>query len=74
MCTSNKGGEKSMATIINNPERRNSSGMGFLLGVIVFIIFLVLVLYYGLPALQNMGGTQINVPKQVDVNVNTQSK
>lgn len=67
-----------MATIVNNPpaeQPRDSGGSNSLLGVILIIIVIFLVFYYGLPYLQagfSGGGTQINVPKQVDVNVNQQ--
>ncbi len=72
-----KGGEN-MATIVNNPPANNTNGsggngMGFLLGVIVLIIFVAVVIIYGLPYLRNMSGftAQVNVPKSVDVNVNS---
>ena len=63
-----------MATIVNNPGTTadNDSGMGFLLGAILLIIFAVLFFIYGLPYLtQSFSGPQINVPGKVDVNVNT---
>ena len=62
-----------MATIINTPSSqspRSDNGMGFLLGVIVLIIFLVLIVYYGVPALKSSSSPQINVPGKIDVNVN----
>lgn len=63
-----------MATIVNNPPaERQNNGSGLLVGVILFIVFIVLFFYYGLPAIQNTGGSQINVPEQVDVNVNMPS-
>ncbi len=61
--------------VINNaaPATDNSSGMGFLLGVILLIAFVFFLFYFGLPVIQNSiggaGGTQINVPDKVDVNV-----
>ncbi len=64
-----------MATIVNNPpSERRGNGSGFLIGVILLIIFTVLFFYYGLPALQNVGnsgGTEVTIPDEVDVNVNT---
>jgi len=66
-----------MATVINNPPSNTSdssgNGMGFLLGVIVLIVFVALLIIYGLPYLRNMSGfsAQVNVPKDVNVNVNT---
>lgn len=61
-----------MTTIVNNPPSNDSGG---LMGVVVLIVVLVVLGYlgyvYGLPALQQMqsGGVQINVPKNIDVNV-----
>lgn len=64
-----------MATVINNPGATtdHSSGIGFFAGVVLLILFVVALLYYGLPALQrsfSFGGTQINVPDRVQVDVN----
>lgn len=72
------GKEFSMATIINNPgtTSENSSGIGFFAGIVLLIVFMVALLYYGLPALRrsfSFGGTQINVPDQVQVDVNQNS-
>lgn len=64
-----------MATTIINPASNNSSdnnGMGFLLGIIVLIVFVVLFFVYVLPFIRNSsgsGGVQVNVPKSIDVNV-----
>lgn len=61
--------------VINNAApapAADSGGMGFLLGVIVLIVFVFLMIMYGLPILRNSIGTaspQINVPDKVDVNV-----
>ncbi|MBP7967071.1 hypothetical protein KAZ66_02245 [Candidatus Woesebacteria bacterium] len=59
--------------VINNaaPTTDNNSGMGFLFGVILLIVFMFFLFYFGLPAIQNSigGGTQINVPDKVDINV-----
>ena len=67
-----------MATIVNTPTTRESDGgMGFLLGVIALIIFAVLFIYYLLPALQSgfsSSSPTINVPKDINVNVNQQPK
>ena len=66
-----------MATIINNPPVTNNetggNGMGFLLGIIILIVFVAIILIYGLPILKNMSGfsAQVNVPKNINVNVNT---
>ena len=58
--------------IVNNPGNSDSgsNGMGFLLGIIVLVVFVILFLYYGLPMIQKtMSGPQINIPNQIDVNV-----
>lgn len=62
-----------MATIVNNPPPANNSG-GSMVVIIALIVLLVLVylgFMYGLPILQQMqiGGTQINVPNKIDVNI-----
>ncbi|HEX3095561.1 MAG TPA: hypothetical protein VHQ20_00390 [Patescibacteria group bacterium] len=41
-----------MATIINNPDRDSSSGMGWIVGIIVLVIVLALFFVYGLPAMR----------------------
>lgn len=65
-----------MATTIINPAPSNNSsdnnGIGFLLGAIILIVFVVLFFIYGLPLLQGLsgnGGVQVNVPKSIDVKV-----
>lgn len=67
-----------MATTIVNPGPSNNesnSGMGFLLGAIALIVFAVIVVVYFLPYFrQGFGGIQVNVPKDVNVNVQQQSK
>jgi len=64
-----------MATTIINPAPNNNSsdndGMGFLVGAIVLIVFVVLFFVYGLPYIRGLsgGGVQVNVPKSINVNV-----
>jgi PDZ domain-containing secreted protein len=64
-----------MATTIVNPAPNNNSsdnnGMGFLVGAIVLIVFVVLFFVYALPYIRGMsgGGVQVNVPKSINVNV-----
>ncbi len=64
-----------MATINNAapaPAAESNNGMGFLLGVVVLIMFAFFMLYYGLPLLRNSVGSaapSVNVPSKVDVNV-----
>jgi len=62
-----------MATIINNPPANDNSGgfMGMIIVIVVLIVLGYLGYVYGLPAVRQMqGGTQINVPSEIDVNVN----
>lgn len=63
-----------MTTIVNNPPASDNSGgpVGWIIGLIILLVLGYLVYVYGLPAIQNMqGGTpQINIPSQIDVNVN----
>ncbi len=60
-------------TIVNStPANTDNNGMGFLLGIIVFIIFIAVILFYGLPYIQrSFSGMQpqINVPDHVNVNI-----
>jgi len=63
-----------MATVVNNPRTTDSGGgMGFLLGVILLILFAMFLMFYGLPYLGNMVSNQapqVTVPDKIDVNVN----
>jgi len=67
-----------MATIINTPAapaQDNSSATGLMVGLVLFIAFAFLFFYYGLPALRNAtqqapSGVNVEIPKEVDVNVN----
>lgn len=85
-----------MATVINNPgsSSDNNSGTGILIGVILFALLVLGLLYFGLPYLRGTGGsstaptnetinveapeapsgggTTIEVPDQIDVNVQGQ--
>lgn len=62
-----------MTTIVNTPPAKESDGgMGWIVGLIVFLVVAYLFIMYGLPALRNVqtGAPQINVPSQIDVNIN----
>ena len=75
-----------MATIINTPSApaNESNGMGFLIGAVLLIVVVFVLLYTFLPMLRgaaqnaapqnqgsdNGGGTTIQVPDQIDVNLN----
>jgi hypothetical protein len=65
-----------MATIVNNPgTTQRDSGSGFLIGVILLIVFAILFFIYGLPYLANsFSGPTVQVPDKVNVNVNTPDK
>lgn len=58
-----------MTTVVNNPASgSNSEGNGFLVGAIILVMFVAVLLYFGIPAIQNMGPIQVNVPTpQVNV-------
>lgn len=60
-------------TIINNPSSGDSDGgMGMVIGLVIILVLAYFFWVYGLPALKNMqfGTPQINVPSQIDVNIN----
>lgn len=69
-----------MATIVNTPaathehyvEERPAAGTGMLLTGLLIVLLIIALLYYGLPLIRNYtAAPQINVPKQMDVNINT---
>lgn len=71
-----------MTTIVNSPAPATESngGIGFLIGAVLLIGFALIVFYFGLPVIRNLGSAQINVPApqinvpaKIDVNV-TQPK
>jgi len=51
-----------MATVINNPAPTADTGNNFLLSVIVLIGFVMILLYFGIPLIRNMGPIQLNIP------------
>ncbi len=62
-----------MATVINNPDTSTDRGGNgaMIVGIVLAVILLFMFFYYGLPALRgNNGGTNVNVPDRVDLNVN----
>lgn len=69
-----KGGEETMTTIVNNPPPSDNSGgpMGIIITLVVLLVLGYLGFVYGLPALRQMqvGTPQINIPSQIDVNIN----
>ena len=66
-----------MTTIVNSSTpAAESGGNSFLLGVIIVLGFIGILLYFGIPAIRNMGPVQLNVPApqvvvpgKIDVNV-----
>jgi len=63
-----------MTTIVNNPPAADNSGgpMGWIIGLVILLVVLYLGFVYGIPAIQRIkvGTPQINIPSQIDVNVN----
>jgi len=64
-----------MTTIVNTPPAvDNSSGgpMSWIIGLVILLVLLYFGYVYGLPAIRNiqLGTPQINIPSQIDVNVN----
>ncbi len=63
-----------MATVVNttSPTTDQGNSVGALVGIVLLLLVIVLFFYYGLPAIRSAtSGPQINVPREVDVNVNT---
>ena len=66
-----------MTTIVNSSTPSNDSGgSGILIGVVALIGFAILFIYFGIPAIRNMGPIQLNVPVpqvavpgKIDVNI-----
>lgn len=57
-----------------NPAPKNNTGI--IVGIIAFIIFSIIFIYFGIPAIRSLGTPQINIPVpvinlpgEVDVNV-----
>jgi hypothetical protein len=70
-----------MATVVNNPGTTTDggSGSGFLLGVIVLILFSLIMIFYGVPYIARSIGSagvsqapQVQVPDKINVDVNQQ--
>jgi hypothetical protein len=55
---------------VDHVHNNSGSGMGFLLGIILLLVVLFLIFYYGLPYLGRATNPQVNVPGTIDVNVN----
>ncbi len=67
-----------MTTVVNNPAPvSENGGAGFLIGVIMLIVFVVVLIYFGIPAMRRMQPSQsvipapqIVLPDKINVNVN----
>jgi len=61
-----------MTTIINPGNNEGGNGVGIILTVVVVLVIIFLFFVYGLPALRggNDGGTNINVPDKINIDVN----
>lgn len=62
-----------MATIVNNPQpvESHNSGVSFLVGVILLIVFAYMLFVYGLPYLQSsMARPQVTIPSDINVDIN----
>lgn len=64
-----------MTTIVNTPPATNNDSggmMGMVFGLIVLVILGYLFVFYGVPAIRQFQsrGIQINVPSDINVNVN----
>jgi len=63
-----------MATIVNNPpsnvQHTEESGFNFIIGIVLLLLFLYVLFVYLIPAIpRGFGGTQVNVPSQLNVNL-----
>lgn len=51
----------------------DSGGMGFFMGMIVLVLLVLFVIFYGVPMMRRSGGTNVpnvTVPDEIDVNIN----
>lgn len=67
---------KIMTTIINRPPSSDNNVFGISIGIFAIVIVGLVFVYFGIPALRQMGGMQINIPtpvinmpNNVDVNI-----
>jgi len=65
-----------MSTIVNNPTpNQEGGGNSFVLGIILLIVFIAILTYFGLPYLRQSSQTEVNVPapevnvQQPDINI-----
>ncbi len=61
-----------MATVVHEHTRESGSNTGTLVAVILLVLLAIAFFVYGLPYIGNaFQAPSVNVPGQVDVNVNT---
>lgn len=59
-----------MATVVNNADSGEGRAWGPLIVVLVIVLAAIAFFVWGLPAMNgNAGGTTVNIPDQVDVNL-----
>lgn len=52
-----------MTTIVNSAApTEERGGSGFLIGAVILVLFVFVLLYFGIPAINRMGPAQVNVP------------
>lgn len=56
--------------IIREQQAAGDSGMGFFMAVVLLIGVAVAIWYWGIPAVRNTGVTNVQVPSEIDVNIN----
>lgn len=60
-----------MTTIVNTPATTDGgSGSAALVTIVVLVLLAIALLYFGLPILSRNVGTTVQVPDQIDVNIN----
>ena len=68
-----------MTTVVNNPgSSGDDGGSGVVVGVVILVVVLFLIFFFGLPYLKGnqtsnqapQSGGGVQVPSQIDVNVN----
>lgn len=62
--------EKSPEVVHEHHDVQDSGAIGSTMALIIGILVVLLLLFYGIPYLRGGGGTNVNVPDTIDVNVN----
>ncbi len=59
-----------MTTVVSPSSSDSGTGVSLMMGILLLAVVFLL-LYFGIPAMRGAGGgTNINVPDKMDVNVN----